>query len=636
MRATREGAVLLVEFDVPAAVQWLDVCLRSDRNSAITRLSETSPFQPRDSPPVRPASADRELWFPAVDIALEAGMRGELAFAVTADSPARGRWMVNGMYREPASPVPVPADGRTIVAASKLLHWENSVYVEGDGEHGSPLASFSLWWRVPVAGGTTWRHTFRLLSEDWQGSVSVSEASDAHGNESGGSALLAPLATVDVGVRGTHQPVDPHDPSAFPPAQRARASSTVDVAAALDRGRLLISVEATTGYLLRSRDLNPHSPTHGSLHLFYDLDARLFRSPHWMWGAGPGVRVMLEAPRVPELSYRLDMEALRDAARGVADCSYRFRVTDPLDPGHGGVLNRFNIAMQSPGASGGYTAHVSPADAGFTAGWAWVPLYEATRDRRYLDLAKGVADQMERLVHEYELVPQEWLPWEKRWTDHTIDEAGFGVEGLAELYRVTRDTRYQRIGERYMEQCLATFGREDGLWERRWDRSTRSTTPTGYMTRGLGWAMEGLLATHRLMAEVSDPDGQRATSYLNLATKMADHLIHWQHPAGCWSFQFNQPVEHVGISAKGTALWSVLLYRLYGHTRDSKHLRAAQRALAWCIEHQYLGPDPDAVGGLMGCSPQSAVHYRRWFRISCAYGAGFFGIAALAELNRVR
>ena len=60
-------------------------------------------------------------------------------------------------------------------------------------------------------------------------------------------------------------------------------------------------------------------------------------------------------------------------------------------------------------------------------------------------------------------------------------------------------------------------------------------------------AIEGLLATNRAV-----PEG----NYLELAKRMADRLLAWQTPAGGWNFIADQPVKKVGISEKGTTLWS--------------------------------------------------------------------------------
>ena len=99
--------------------------------------------------------------------------------------------------------------------------------------------------------------------------------------------------------------------------------------------------------------------------------------------------------------------------------------------------------------------------------------------------------------------------------------------------------------------------------------------------------MMGLLASHRMMAE---------DRYLEQARQMAEHLVAAQHPAGYWAFRFDQPVELVGISEKGTTLWSLLFYRFYNQTGDERYLEVARKALLWGVGTQYAGVDPNAAG----------------------------------------
>ncbi|MCB9081165.1 MAG: hypothetical protein H6555_05600 [Lewinellaceae bacterium] len=121
------------------------------------------------------------------------------------------------------------------------------------------------------------------------------------------------------------------------------------------------------------------------------------------------------------------------------------------------------------------------------------------------------------------------------------------------------------------------------------------------MTRGLGWAMEGLLAMNRMY-----PD----TIYLDYAEKMAKQLEERQNDDGSWSFIFDEDAEEVGISEKGTALWSLLFYQLYEATGKSAYLQAVHKALLWCLENQYTGPDTEAIGGIVGSTPASMVGIR--------------------------
>ncbi|PHX71591.1 MAG: hypothetical protein CK548_06385 [Opitutia bacterium] len=100
-------------------------------------------------------------------------------------------------------------------------------------------------------------------------------------------------------------------------------------------------------------------------------------------------------------------------------------------------------------------------------------------------------------------------------------------------------------------------------------------------------------------------------------------------------FIADQSVERHGISEKGTALWALHFYRLYRSTGDANHLAVARKALAWCLANQYRGSDPQAHGGIVGMTEQSAVGagHRAWFKVSCAYTTGFASLATIEELK---
>ena len=357
--------------------------------------------------------------------------------------------------------------------------------------------------------------------------------------------------------------------------------------------------------------------------LCYDIDSRNFRCSHWIWSWGPSILLLIEASKIHDLN--MNHEKLKRVAKEIGDNSLRFQIQFKHHPANGLVVSRWRQGI-SNGQPHNYFISGS-ADAMFLAGWGWVPIYEMTGEKRYLEACKALAIAADRITHEFDLVPQDYIPYEGKWSDYTIDESGFGTEGFAEFYRITGDEMYQRIGGRYFEQCLNKFEREDGLWDRMWSFKTESRSPTSYHTRAAGWAMEGLLAAHRLL-----PTGR----YLEKAKRMAEHLIKWQQSSGCWNYNFNKPVEEVGISEKGTALWSLLFYRLYNAAGDEQYLETARKALTWCLENQYIGPDIDAYGSIIGRSPQSGVSYRRWFDLSCVYTSAFFGLAVIEELKLLK
>jgi rhamnogalacturonyl hydrolase YesR len=273
----------------------------------------------------------------------------------------------------------------------------------------------------------------------------------------------------------------------------------------------------------------------------------------------------------------------------------------------------------------GHEYAITPCDAGFLAAWSWVRLDEATGDPKWRRACDELVEALDRLMRAHPVPPQNYFPDYGRWDNRVIDEAGFGVELFAELHRVSGDARMRELGRRYMDQHRRALERPDGLWDRVHFFDGRANRPTLYMTRGLGWPMEGLLAAHRLL-----PEGGL---YLDLAEKMSAPILAAQHPEGWWAHRFDQPAEVWGVGTKGTALWSWLLYQLHRQTGDPRHLAAARRALGWLLDHQEFGDDPRARGGLVSVSPHSAVGPRPWFRVSSTYGTAFFGLALLEELR---
>src|SRR5690606_31954672 len=147
---------------------------------------------------------------------------------------------------------------------------------------------------------------------------------------------------------------------------------------------------------------------------------------------------------------------------------------------------------------------------------------------------------------------------------------------------------------------------------------------TKYNTRGLGWALMGLLSSHELL-----PEG----GYLRKALAMSAHLVKHQAPDGHWEFNFAESSVANEASAKGTSLWAWLFYRLHAHTGDSTHLEAARKALRWCLAHRERGDDPNAIGGIADMNSTSGVVYRRWDKLVCNYTMAFVGLALLEELK---
>lgn len=572
--------VIELTLTLPLPVKEVELRFRSARNTVISKITDISPNHPAPETVLPSPKPDKEVWYPVVDLELNAGMAGVLRWQAAPRLVA-----VNHHFHGKTE------TGRRemTVTADLLESWENTAYCEP----AVALEDFFLTVRVPVINGCL-KYAVRPLSEEWAGSVVRVDA--ASGQE------------VEI--------------ARFAPKPPAAASPSVTPGTALTRENLEQSLLDSVSYLLRTQNRNPASPTFGGLHLFYDLEARTYRSSHWIWGAGPAVSALLAAEKIPAIAQHFPAPYLTHRADEIGRSGLALRIMDPGHPAYGISLSRWRRAIELPF---GFEQCAAPSDALFLSGWAWIPLYRATGNPEYLKATELLAASVARLMRNYELVPQDYYVDRREWSEHTIDESGFGVEGLQALYACTGNRQYQKQVDDYMKQHLAKLARPDGLWERGWHRRT-GVMPTMRMTRGLGWAMEGLLAAHEAV-----PEG----GYLAHAKRLAEQMAKWQRPDGSWIFIADQAAERHGISEKGTALWSLLFYRLYRTTGDVDHLALARKALSWCVANQYRGPDPEARGGIVGMTEHSAVGagHRAWFKVSCAYTTAFAALAAIEELN---
>ena len=289
-------------------------------------------------------------------------------------------------------------------------------------------------------------------------------------------------------------------------------------------------------------------------------------------------------------------------------------------PASGLITVRWNTRVDT---ERGFQQYLSPADTHFLVGWGWIPLYEKTGDRVFLEAAKLTAEAESRLVDEFGIPPMDYIEDDQAWKNFTLDEAGFTPEGLAEVYRVTGDERVKKTAIDFMDNMIAKFESPSGLWYRQYYQDTKTVSEVDF-SRGGGWAMEGLLAMDRMI-----PD----STYLEKAKRFADVLLRYQQADGCWFSEMKGTLHEHGVTEKGTALWSLLFYALHDRTGDERHLNAARKALSWCVRNQQAGDDYHAFGGVPGAGPGSGVVFRRWFKLSCLYAAAFAGLAAIEELK---
>lgn len=581
---------LFVDAFIPKDIYEIELKIESNRNENISRLSDISPNNPENKMSLMAThnSRNTDFWYPIVDIELENGMEGVCIFN---KNPRGSIYLGTPYYRTAQS-----LKEEIIIPGNKLDYWENSLFVVP--KIGNNLEKFYLRNTYPVIL-RDFHHVFNLLSDDWEGTISIVA------NTEKGEKVIAKESVTS--------------PDKFQWNMKIENLKGTGIT----KERLLIALEAAIKDGMRRQNTNKSSPMYNSIHTFYDMDARTYRTAYWPWGGGPIVKMILDALKIPEMKDKLDSTRLMDAMNGYGKMYLQYQVKENNHPANGSFLVIWTGRGKKPD---GFTKWIGTADSGVMIRWVIIPLFKATSDSSYLKSAILWSKGKERLLDSMEIVPHRFLYDENVFDSYIADETGWDPEGHAALYEVTGNDLHRQIGKDFMDKHIAKFGTKTGLWHHHYNFKTGITSEPSYVTRHTGWVMEGLLAMNRMYPN---------SEYLDYARNIAEYLIDSQLENGSWSFIFKS-LDESEISEKGTAFWSMLFYQLYDATGDKKYLDVARKALIWCLDNQYPGPDPEGIGGIFGMTRQSGVSYRPWYNLSCAYTTGFFGLAILSELKLIK
>lgn len=595
IKTVQNGRDISIELPVSDSIKTVEVVLSSDANCYIFEYSDVSPItpgNPRDNSEAVMGTefAERQeerrhinkgVYFPVVDIAVQDNMQGVLKI----NKVTEGQVAVNGNFH----PESIPVSDVMYIPSDRLEHWGNGVFMDSND---NTIESFSLKATVDIADGLC-KYNFKTLHDDWSGKISIyTNDGELLGEE-------------EIEIRSL--PAKGHSESG------------------LSKRRMLESLSATVKFILNCRNLKRDSTTFEGLFLLYDLKTKNRLMSDWTWAWGPAATLLLRASELDSLDVGMSKEELRALAIEIADASLRQQITDPDHPARGLVRTTNEFAPTYPH---GFINRASAADTLYLAGWGWMPFYKSTGEKRYLEATVKAAEAAGRLMDisakSKVPIPQAYDLKKEKWDGSMFFESSMGLGGLGQLYVETDNLKHKKILVKFVDLLLATFQREDGLWETNLNDESDTLAPCNYFTKSFGYNAEGLIAVHEAL-----PEG----GYLERAEKMADYVLKAQAEDGSWTVRWDCSAEEVGITEKGTALWALLFLRLFKITGKEKYHAAAMKALEWCMDNQYFGDDSAAVGGIVARSWTSGILFRHWFDMVTTYSMAFFGNALVESLE---
>ncbi|WP_406683260.1 twin-arginine translocation signal domain-containing protein [Seonamhaeicola sp. MEBiC1930] len=463
------------------------------------------------------------------------------------------------------------------IPSSQLDHWANSMILSPKS---NAIKSFYLESKIKVNDSKI-NFNFETLRDDWSGIISVYNPDSKE--------LLAstkvlwnedlPLVSTGTGV---------------------------------SRKRMVKSLSGAAKFLLECENKNPNSKANGGEYLLYDLSARTRMRPFWSWAWGPSAKMLFEAANVPGLDAGVSNKQLKQRATDLMQVTLDLQVLDESSPAYGIIQTSAHEA--------------STVDSLFLVGWGWMSLYKETKNSKYIEAGRKLADAANRLMDEHNdiWIPQAYLFADDRWKDIMSFESSMGLPGLSALYLATGDEYFKKTTIRMADLLIKAFENEEGMWGVFFRSKTMKTDKVNYWTKAFGYIADGLIEAHKAAPE---------KGYLKRALIIADRILETQAADGSLSVRFDRSPEYVGIGDKATALWATLYLRLYKITKDKRFYKAGMKAIEWCMDHQYFGNDTAAYGGIVGRSWPSGINFRHWFDVVVTYTVSFFGNAILEALS---
>jgi Predicted unsaturated glucuronyl hydrolase involved in regulation of bacterial surface properties, and related proteins len=373
-------------------------------------------------------------------------------------------------------------------------------------------------------------------------------------------------------------------------------------------------------FLLKSKIEKPiNSKFAGSCYCLYDYTNEAYRMPQWLWSDAPTVSVLINTIRSGKYTeYNIEMEML---ARSICEVLLNTQILDQAEDSYGAYISRYRYYSNADYA---FNCLLGPNDTSFVVKWAMLPMFEYTREPRYLESAKIALDWVEKIIRTMPFVPSHYYFENKIWADRAFVDTGFVVEGFQKYDEITWGYKYRELIEFAMKRYITQFRLDNGFYGQNYIPETG--VDNNLFSRGQGWALEGLLACIRARVNVEE--------FLAEAKSLANNIVENQNEDGSWSWSMGNyepndiTKEGTGICEKATGVLASMLIELYilDERSDERYLLSSKKAIQWCEDNMVLNVE-EGYGGIASMSINSGITGLPFLNVATGYANAFYLLA---------
>ena len=237
---------------------------------------------------------------------------------------------------------------------------------------------------------------------------------------------------------------------------------------------------------------------------------------------------------------------------------------------------------------------LAPNDSAYIANNAFLSLYEATKETRYLDIAKRCADWIIETARPDRLVFTGYNMRDKKWDKaNIIVDTGFTGGLFSKLIDITGEEKYKSFLEKFILRYIELFYIPDkkGFCT---SIGKNDQQQGGMFARGQAWALEGLIPTYHVLKNVFIKE---------IIENTIDNLLNQQCKNGGWPYNITHKL--MGEDCKAVSILAKNMMDWYAYTKDERILKSAKRALDWCCKHTAI--EGDAKGGIFSYCMEGAI-----------------------------
>ena len=237
---------------------------------------------------------------------------------------------------------------------------------------------------------------------------------------------------------------------------------------------------------------------------------------------------------------------------------------------------------------------LAPNDSAYIANNAVLSVYEATREKEYLDVAIKCANWIIETARPDGILHTGYNVRDGKWeTDNVIVDIGFAAGLFAHLTELTGDDRYRLFLERFVARYIELFyiKEKDGFCT---SVDKNNNRQGGMFARGQAWALEGLIPAYNLI---------QTAELRYVIDRTVRNLIRQQNRNGGWAYNLTRKL--MGEDCKAVSVIAKDLMDWFAQTGDEQIRDSAEKAYDWCCAHTaFEGP---GRGGIFSYCTEGAI-----------------------------